>query len=120
MYANLLAEFKKLKEAELDEETDFYIAKWELAEKDAAKTKADSDRKVGEQIALSQKYLSLAQDTASLLGQLSSIQTDKDKALIESQRKAVEEQLKSGAITEKAAAASLAKSAVPVVVGKSG
>lgn len=54
-------------------------------------------------IANAQRYLALAQQTASLLGQIASIQTERDQQEIDSQRKVVEEKLKAGAITEKAA-----------------
>jgi len=72
----------------------------EIERRNAAE-KAANDLK----IANSQRYLALAQQTASILGQIASIQTERDAQEIASKRKVVEEQLKAGAITEKAAAA---------------
>ncbi len=72
----------------------------EIERRNAAE-KAANDLK----IANSQRYLALAQQTASILGQIASIQTERDAQEIASRRKVVEEQLKAGAITEKAAVA---------------
>lgn len=67
--------------------------------------KAAEKKKTDDQISNSQRYLALAQQTASLLGQIGQIQTDRDQQEIASQRQVVEEKLKAGAITEKAAEA---------------
>ena len=65
---------------------------------------ADADKAATDlRISNSQRYLALAQQTAGLLGQIGQIQTERDQQEIASQRAVVEEKLKAGAITEKAA-----------------
>lgn len=104
-YNKLLAEFKKLKQDELDADADYYEKKWEQAGTDLEKQKADAQAASDFKIQMAGKYLAIAQQTASLLGQIASIQTERDMQEIANKRKVVDEQLKAGAITEKAAEA---------------
>lgn len=108
-YADLLSAFQKAKQDELDADADFYEKKWEQAETDRLKTIADAKSKADGQIKEGQRYLALAVQTASLLGQIAAIQTERDQAEIANQRALVDEKLKAGAITEKAAIAERAK-----------
>lgn len=96
-YDNLLVQFKKQNDDMLQEELDYYDAKWELGAKDAKQ----DDENTAKRIKNAELYLSVASQAAGILNMISQQKTENDRMEIESERNKLNEQLKAGAISQK-------------------